>query len=348
LALSNSIIDFYQKLLPFFLHPNISIRNEMVNFSASLFNYLSPDEVFCYLYKPLEQYLTIPPIIVNKNTIISNRKKALPRIIYQLKIDDIDFDENKYQIGERNIKDEIDTSYLQPFYELINNQKMGNKNTEDDGNINYYYDNFYFPDFLILIEEYKRYSIFEPLEKYIKKEKALMEEFPNKGNIVETKIFGTIFFLGNNKSNFHFSDYKKNSLISFEAINNIISSDLFRIAYLLKALGISFKMYKLEELLKESNEEENLDNKIKSTQMNIALKNYYYSKSYYNWRPQGQIVSTLYDHMSIPVEKLLPLDNSHFCSFDNKGDAILYNVKINSDDEIFEYDFITHLFFSTS
>ena len=334
LALSNSIIDFYQKLLPFILHPNISIRNEIVNFSASLFNYLSPDEVFCYLYKPLEQYLAIPPIIVNKNTIISNCKKALPRIIYQLKIEDIDFDENKYQIGERNIKDEIESNYFQPFYELINNQKKGNKNTEDNGNINYYYDNFYFPDFLIRIEEYKKYSILEALEKYIKKEKALMEDFSDKGNIVETKIFGTIFYLGNNKSNFNFSDYKKNSLISFEANNNIISSDLFRIAYLLKALGISFKMYKLEELLKESNEDENLDNKIKSTQMNIVLKNYYCSKSYHNWRPQGQIVTTLYDHMSIPVEKLLPLDNSHFCSFDNKGDAILYNVKINSDDEI--------------
>jgi WD40 repeat protein len=38
--------------------------------------------------------------------------------------------------------------------------------------------------------------------------------------------------------------------------------------------------------------------------------------------------------MTVPVEKLLPLDNTNFCSFDNMGNAILYNVKINSDDDI--------------
>ena len=115
----------------------------------------------------------------------------------------------------------------------------------------------------------------------------------------------------------------------------MISSDLFRVAYILKTLGISMKMYMLEELLKESNEDESeiLDKKIRSTKTNY-ISNNYYNKSYNNWRPQGQIITTLYDHKTIPIEKLLPLDNSHFCSFDNKGNAILYNVKISEEDEI--------------
>ena len=328
-SLTNSIIDYYQKLLPFLLHPNKSIRNEMINFSASLFNYLSPDETFFYLNQPLEQYLTIPPIIINKNTIISNCKKALPRIIYQLRLENIEFDESKFTIGERNINDEIETNYLKSLCDLIEQQKEGNQNSEDNGNINYYYENKHFPDFLKGIEGYNKYSLLEPLEKYIKKEKALMKDFSGNGNILETKVFGTIFYLGTNKDNFLFSDLNKNTPISFEANNNIISSDLFRIAYLLKALGISFKKNKIDDLFKETSENESLDKNIK-----VLNNYYYYNKSYINWRPQGQIITTLYDHMTIPVEKLLHLDNSHFCSFDNNGNAILYNVEIDLDDEI--------------
>jgi len=334
LSLRNSI-DFYVKLLPFLLHPNISIRNEMINFSGSLFNYLSPDEVFCHLYKPLEIYLTIPPIIINKNTIISNCKKAVPRIIYQLELENINYDINKMIPDVRSINDgNIGINNLKLLFKVIENQKTGNLNSEDNGDINYYYDKLYFPDFLIQIDEYKKYSLLEPLEKYIKKEISSMSGFSYKGNALETKIFGKIFFLGNDKEKFNFPDFKSNTLVSFET-HSMISSDLFRVAYILKTLGISMKMYMLEELLKESNEDESeiLDKKIRSTKTNNVLNNYY-NKSYINWRPQGQIITTLYDHNTIPIEKLLPLDNSHFCSFDNKGNAILYNVKISAEDDI--------------
>ena len=335
LSLKNSIY-FYQHLLPFLLHPNISIRNEIINFTKSLLNYLSPDEVFGYLYKPLEEYLLIPPLKVNIDLIISYCKKFLPRIIYQLELENIKYDIKK-MIPEEKDNYTFGINNIKLLEEMLENQKNGNSNAEDNGDINYFYDNFYFPDFLIQINEYNKYSLVDPIEKYIKKEIASMEGFADKGNDLETKIFGRIMYLGNNKEKFNFPNFNFSKQISFEYNNSLISCDLFRISYVLKALGIQMKMVMLEELLKINDEEENenIDKKIKSmAKINNVLSNYYCNKSYNAWRPQGQIITTLYDHMTVPVEKLLPLDNTHFCSFDNFGNAILYNVKINSDDDI--------------
>ena len=344
LSLKNSL-DFYNKLLPFLLHPNQCIRNEIINFSESLFNSLSPDEIFCYLYEPSENFLTIPPIILNKNTIISNCKKYIPRVLYQLELEIKYNKTNMLQTGDALNGNDIGNN-LKLLEEMINNQRNGNLMAEDNGNINYIYDNFKFQDFLIKIDEYKRYSLLEPLEKYIKKELSSMKGFADKGYALETKIFGQIFWFGNDKHNFSFPNFTSNMSISFEN-HNIISSDLFRIIYVLKTLRISLKMNMLEELLKEPNNEENetIDKKLSSIpKINSIINNYYYNKSYSNWRPQGQIITTLYDHKTIPVEKLLPFENSHFCSIDNMGNAILYQVKITSDDDIIlkkKWEYIT-------
>ena len=337
LSLKNSTF-FYQHLLPFLLHPNISIRNEIINFTKSLFNYLSPDEVFCYLYKPLEDYLTIPPLKIDINLIISYCKKFLPRIIYQLELENVKYDIKKLLPEEKDINNYgIGINNLNLLTEMLENQKTGNLNAEDNGDINYFYDNFYFPDFLIQIDEYPKYGLIDPIEKYIKKEIASMVGVVDKGYDLETKIFGKIIFLGNDKEKFNFPNFKFTKKFSFEYNNSLISTDLFRIAYVLKALGIRMKMVMLEELLKDTEEDENEgpDKKLKSmAKTSNVLNNYYYNKSYNTWRPQGQIISTLYDHQTVPVEKLLPFDNTHFCSFDNMGNSILYNVKINSDDDI--------------
>jgi hypothetical protein len=48
-----SAVDFFIKLLPFLVHPNLNIKNEIIKFFDSLIKYLSPDEAFSYLYEPL-------------------------------------------------------------------------------------------------------------------------------------------------------------------------------------------------------------------------------------------------------------------------------------------------------
>ena len=331
----DNAIDFFKKLLPFILHPNISIKHEIINFCETMFNYLSPDEIFCYLYEPLQSFLLIPPVIINKSTIINHCKQPIPRFLYQLELENINYNISKLLPDEKYRNDKkIGINNLELLKDLIESQKAGNLNTDDNGDINYLYDQNQFKN---QTEEYKKYSLLDPLDKYIKKEINSMQGFSDKGLALETKIFGKIFYLGNDKEKLKFVNFKDNSKISFENNNSMISSDLFRISYVLKTLGISLKMIMLEELLnyKESDELETIDKKTKlSKKSENILPNFHYNKLYNNWRPKGQIISTLYDHKTLPVEKLLLLDSSNFCSFDNLGNAILYNVRLSKDNEI--------------
>ena len=327
-------IDFFEKLIPFILHPNISIKNEIINFCESLFNNLSPDEIFCYLYQPLEKFLILPPIIINKNTLLNYCKDSIPRFIYQLEINNINYNISNFLPKENDLRNGINNLNL--LKDMIDNQKAGDSNADDNGDIKYIYDDDQYNN----IKEYKKYSLLEPLDKYIKKEINLMKGFSDKGNALETIIFGKIFFLANGKEKLKFPNFKNYTKISIENNQNIISTDLFRITYVLKTLGISLNMVMLEELLnyKEEKKSNEIIYKKSKTQGNIenikVMPNYYYNKQYNNWRPQGQLISTLYDHNTIPVEKLLPFDQTNFCSFDNLGNAILFNVKHIRDNEL--------------
>ena len=57
-----------------------------------------------------------------------------------------------------------------------------------------------------------------------------------------------------------------------------------------------------------------------------------FNKSFHDWRPQGQIITTLYDHDKNHVEKLLPFPGNKFCSFDNEGCANIFKI-INKDND---------------
>ena len=59
-------VELFNKLLPFIVHPNLNIKNEIINFTASLISYLSPEERFSYLYQPLSEYIKLPPLFLTK------------------------------------------------------------------------------------------------------------------------------------------------------------------------------------------------------------------------------------------------------------------------------------------
>ena len=258
-------IDFFEKLIPFILHPNISIKNEIINFCESLFNNLSPDEIFCYLYQPLEKFLILPPIIINKNTLLNYCKDSIPRFIYQLEINNINYNISNFLPKENDLRNGINNLNL--LKDMIDNQKAGDSNADDNGDIKYIYDDDQYNN----IKEYKKYSLLEPLDKYIKKEINLMKGFSDKGNALETIIFGKIFFLANGKGELKFPNFKNYTKISIENNQNIISTDLFRITYVLKTLGISLNMVMLEELLnyKEEKKSNEIIYKKSKTQGNI-------------------------------------------------------------------------------
>ena len=98
-------IDYFQKLLPFLLHPNLAIKNEILNLWESLFNYLTQEQIFCYLYQPFEKFLILPPIKVDKNTIINYCKKSIPRFLYQLEILNINYNISDF-LKDENIRND--------------------------------------------------------------------------------------------------------------------------------------------------------------------------------------------------------------------------------------------------
>jgi hypothetical protein len=79
-----SAVDFFIKLLPFLVHPNLNIKNEIIKFFDSLIKYLSPDEAFSYLYEPLSEYLNIPPLPLTTDIIKNYLIKGINRVAYQL------------------------------------------------------------------------------------------------------------------------------------------------------------------------------------------------------------------------------------------------------------------------
>ena len=116
------------------------------------------------------------------------------------------------------------------------------------------------------------------------------------------------------------------------------------------------KLIRLEELLKESNKKNQneitilnksipkLNTKINLNMSQIKLNiedeekkyldNYNYHKDFNNWKPKGQIMSTLYDHNNIPIEKLIPMKDNKFASFDQQGNAIVWKIEPTYNNDI--------------
>ena len=208
------------------------------------------------------------------------------------------------------------------------------------------------------IMSYKNHSLIQPLEKYIQREFAKNEQ--SIADTLERRILSSIFWISDVIDTYDIPIYTDNTDFPFENSNkNILSLDPFKITYLLKTLGISMKLYRLEELLKDNTERTktqinlgknipnsntiiNINNaqikKIKEVDEINYLENYNYNKDFNNWRPKGQILSTLYDHNNTPIEKLIPMKENQFASFDKEGNAIVWKIKPNEDNNLIKID----------
>ena len=70
--------------MPYLVHHNIKIKNEVIKYYESLINYLSPEVVFSNLYHPLSEYLNITPLFLYKNIISNYSVERSNRLTYQL------------------------------------------------------------------------------------------------------------------------------------------------------------------------------------------------------------------------------------------------------------------------
>ena len=363
----NETAFYFNKLVHFYLHPNYNIRYHIIKLLKNILSKLTQEEAFIYLFESINKYIDVPLLEINMKNINKNIVKYLSRVRYQLELDNINYEIfNNYECINilPLLKDDLD---LFKRGNKMANEDIINKNAEEiksfdnDINIknkiiynnNYYYNSYFIQNILKdKLNTYKKYSLLSPLNKFIKKEMAKTEQ--SVGGTLEAKIFSRIYWISDIIENYEIPHFTNNTNFPFEDNNdNIISKDPFKITYVLKTLGISMKLVKFEELLKDTNSTSNKykntfqinnknlrgnnnNNQIKKNLQEIKsikyLNNYNYNKSFSNWRPKGQIISTLYDHKDIPVEKLISMNDNKFCSFDHEGNAIVWNI-IPSDNE---------------
>ena len=368
------VCPLFNRLSNFFLHPNIKIRFYLIELLTNILSKLTNEDAFLYLYKSISKYIEVPLIDMDINCIKQNFIKNLSRVIFQLELDNINFENSSFNNYEV-------IKILPLFKAYIEHFKIGNKTAYDDivdknyeeiktiekdnfnknyksiqYNNNYFYNTVYNQEIIERkIDFYKKYSLKLHIEKYIKKELANSEQSVADTN--ERRIFSKIFWISDIIDTYDIPYFTDNTNFPFENNNkNILSLDPFKISYLLKTLGIIMKLIRLEELLKESNKKNQneitilnksipkLNTKINlnmsQMKLNIEdeekkyLDNYNYHKDFNNWKPKGQIMSTLYEHNNIPIEKLIPMKDNKFASFDQQGKAIVWKIEPTYNNDI--------------
>ena len=305
-----SSIDLYIKLLPFSVHPNIRIRNEIKEFSKELLSKMNDTEIYYYLFNSMKNYLYSSGFDINYNIINEYLKERLSRIVY-------DFELYNYNYRQTSIK-QCDINSKTLLFELISTIK---RNTFDSGKPIYSFNK----DFLI---KFVNINKSEPrtFNEIIPNEyKKFCSKNKNEENANILSFVCKLMWLGDLSSPCLIPNIKTNEDNIFEFNNDMLtSSQNFKISFLYKTLGVNFKLITLNDFL-------NIENKDSTTYKHQienfrTIRNNFKKSQFGKWRPQGQLLSTLYNHKRKSVEKLVPIDNNQFASIDDEGEIILWNI----------------------
>ena len=322
----------FNKLMPCLVHPNLLIRHEFIGLIKSIISYLSKEEIYNYLYKSLSKYFLIPIIDIDNNTdidsILKYKKLNLNRVIYQLELNNI--------IYKKNDLYNISNDSLSLIQTMINNEREGDSVANDKGDINYCFDKSKSDNSITNINKMKLYNLKDRFLEYIKHLSNNIDK--NSIGLRINELIGKIFWICSEQEDI---TNKKNKEV-FNGINSLINGNFFNFLKIFKILNISMKLSnftKLNESISQVNKINNTDNNnslITTSKESHILANFYYNKSFNNWRPQGQLISTLYAHNKNPVEKLVPINDNKICSFDARGNAILWKIIKNDENIIFK------------
>jgi len=322
--------SIYNKLMPCLVHPNLVIRHEFIEFTKSLMKCLTNGEIYYYLYKTLSVYFSIPLININNKSsidaILKYKKINLDRVIYQLELNNISYTEIKHD-SLLFIKD------------MIQQEREGDLLDNNNGEINYCFDNFKNDNFLNKLKNVKLYNLkdnFTEITKYIRNTNEI-----NSLYFKINEIIGKIFWICSETEKEKTTKNKN----FFDENDSLISSVFFTFLKHFKILNVSMKLNNFTKLDETSiNYEEgnnNIDINDRLIKDNNILPNFYYNKSFYNWRPQGQLMATLYSYNKNPIEKLIPINNNRICSFDCTGNAIIWKISKKDDNYSFHKEWKT-------
>ena len=88
---TKSAIDLFKKILPYVIHPNILIRNEVINFAVALIKDQTHAEIYTYLRPDLKHFFSIPFLTINIDLLRNNIKERLSRVIYEMNVKGIKY-----------------------------------------------------------------------------------------------------------------------------------------------------------------------------------------------------------------------------------------------------------------
>ena len=309
--------SIFKKLKPCLVHPNLLIRYEFIELTKSLINSFSKEEIFYYLQESLSEFFLIPLFDenseINFDSLLTYKRVNLDRVIYQLELNNILYEKNNFYPKENSL-------FL--IQEMIQNERKGNIGDYGNGDINYCFEGIKTENFITKSENLKTYNLKENFNEYIK---TIIEDSDSSALSYKiNELIGKIFWICSE------SEENKNNKSKnfFNENDSLTSSNFFRFLKIFKILGIKMKLFNFTKLNEYSSQDNRPDvnSLITTSKDSNILTSFYYNKSFNNWRPQGQLISTLYSHNKNPVEKIIPLNNNKICSFDSRGSAILWKM----------------------
>ena len=334
-----TFLPLFKQLIPFHLHPNNRIRNDVIQFTFDFINQLNPIEIFIYTYEIFKLILQVPVAFITKDKIEKYLKHHMCRTTFEFQLGEY---KSKYYNNTNQRNEDEGNNKLITF--VLDAKKMSqmsmpydfndnNSDSDNDDNVNSNNDieNYCFnrneynnnnkKQKLIplnvsdkLIELYKSYDLFE------QDEKSNLKFFIEKLHGVCEIAHDTVL-----------PPYISNTDLYYED-NRVFGMKDFKSFLLVKKLNILIKLSLHSDMFNKNTKPNNKENDLISSSYSSNLSHFAYqaNSNFITWRPQGQLITSITHPNNIPIEKLIQLDINTFMSVDSNGDA--YSWKITTED----------------
>ncbi len=298
-----------KQLLPFIEYPNILIRNKMIEFIGELLPKLNIVDIISNFFEPMKDFIYSPSFELNKEILQQYIIKPLSRVIFQLDLKDYVFKE----IESPDVKPQEILS------KLIKTQK---ENILENDDIIYKFKENTDSE-ILSINVLKGNNFYEIIPKEYQK---FCKQNQNEDNANILTFICKLMWLGDLTVPLIIPKFKTNEDIIFKVDDNILtSSQNFKIRYLFRTLEINLKLVTLNDFFPSDEDENNSD--IGNDFENIKIVKDYLKKSQFSkWKPQGQLITTIYEHDNKAVEKLIPINNNQFTSIDNEAGFYIWDI----------------------
>ena len=303
-------INMAKQLLPFIVHPNILIRNKMIEFIGELLSKLDIVDIISNFFQPMKDFIYSPSFELNKKILQKYVIKPLSRIIFQLEL-------NGYEFKE------IQSSDVKPQEILTKLIKIQKENSLGNDDVIYKFKENTISE-IILTNFLKKNNfneiIPEEYQKFCKQNK-------NEENANILAFICKLMWLGDLTVPLIIPKFKTNEDVIFKVNDDILtSSQNFRIRYLFRTLEINLKLVTLNDFF-PSDENENSSDITNNDFENIKIvKDHLKKKEFSKWKPKGQLITTIYEHANKAVEKLIPINNNQFTSIDNEAGFYIWDI----------------------